>query len=278
MQRSRRRLVLFVLFTLAALGAAAPASAGSEIANLTAAKADRVVVFKGERRMVLMHGDHVLRVYRVALGRNAIGHKVKAGDMLYFNTWGGGGWGDPLERDAELVAADVARGLVSRDGARRYGVVVADDGSVDAAATEARAGAGPPPTGDHRTGDGSRSDVSMFAMTRNGRQLQHPMSTDGLQLAMVDRSGTPPARRMARRCEAISACRRAISRAMLSKASPTFSLHSVDVSTYVRRLEEARSSARSRGTCRCSSRSLLVPTSIVTTPFEQNCSTASRLR
>ena len=24
------------------------------------------------------------------------GIKVKAGDLLYFNTWGGGGWGDPL--------------------------------------------------------------------------------------------------------------------------------------------------------------------------------------
>ena len=65
------------------------------------------------------------------------GIKVQRGDLLYFNTWGGGGWGDPYERDAELVRADVARGLVSADGARRYGVVIAGDGSVDAAATEA---------------------------------------------------------------------------------------------------------------------------------------------
>ncbi len=43
---------------------------------------------------------------------------------------GGGGWGDPYDRDAELVAADVARGLVSAEGAKRYGVVIADDGSV----------------------------------------------------------------------------------------------------------------------------------------------------
>ncbi|HBZ49970.1 MAG TPA: 5-oxoprolinase, partial [Halieaceae bacterium] len=40
--------------------------------------------------------------------------KVKAGDILYFNTWGGGGWGDPLARSPELVALDVRRGLVSR--------------------------------------------------------------------------------------------------------------------------------------------------------------------
>ncbi len=65
------------------------------------------------------------------------GVKVNEGDVLYFNTWGGGGWGDPLERDPELVRVDARRGLVSQQGARRYGVVIGDDGSVDAAATEA---------------------------------------------------------------------------------------------------------------------------------------------
>ena len=65
------------------------------------------------------------------------GIKVKEGDVLYFNTWGGGGWGNPLERDPELVRTEVTRGLVSREGARRYGVVIADDDSVDVAATEA---------------------------------------------------------------------------------------------------------------------------------------------
>jgi len=65
------------------------------------------------------------------------GIKVKAGDLLYFNTWGGGGWGDPFERDPELVMQDVNRRLVTREGAKRYGVVIADDGSVDASATEA---------------------------------------------------------------------------------------------------------------------------------------------
>jgi len=64
------------------------------------------------------------------------GVRVAKGDLLYFNTWGGGGWGDPYERDAELVRADVERSLVTVDGARRYGVVIADDGTVDTAATE----------------------------------------------------------------------------------------------------------------------------------------------
>lgn len=63
------------------------------------------------------------------------GIKVKEGDVLYFNTWGGGGWGDPYARDPELVRTDVARGLVTPDGARRYGVIIADNYSVDAAAT-----------------------------------------------------------------------------------------------------------------------------------------------
>jgi len=71
------------------------------------------------------------------LGAKSEGIKVKVGDLLYFNTWGGGGWGDPYDRDAELVRADVDRTLVSAEGAKRYGVVIADDGSVDQAATEA---------------------------------------------------------------------------------------------------------------------------------------------
>ena len=61
---------------------------------------------------------------------------VEPGDTLYFNTWGGGGWGDPLERDAEQVALDTKRGLVTRDGARRYGVVLNDDLSVNERETE----------------------------------------------------------------------------------------------------------------------------------------------
>ena len=71
------------------------------------------------------------------LGAKSEGIKVQQGDLLYFNTWGGGGWGDPYERDPELVRADVARSLVSAEGAKRYGVVIAADGSVEAAATEA---------------------------------------------------------------------------------------------------------------------------------------------
>lgn len=71
------------------------------------------------------------------LPSKAEGIKVRVGDVLYFNTWGGGGWGDPYERDPELVAMDVRRGLVSAEGARRYGVVLTEDGGVDGDATVA---------------------------------------------------------------------------------------------------------------------------------------------
>ncbi|MFG1946272.1 hydantoinase B/oxoprolinase family protein [Nonomuraea sp. NPDC048826] len=60
---------------------------------------------------------------------------VKPGDVLHFVTWGGGGWGDPLARDPGLVGLEVKRGLLTADGARRYGVACAADGTVDEAAT-----------------------------------------------------------------------------------------------------------------------------------------------
>jgi N-methylhydantoinase B len=64
---------------------------------------------------------------------------LKQGDHLRTVTPGGGGWGDPLTRDPDRVARDVAEGLVSPDRAERiYGVVLGADGAIDAAATEAR--------------------------------------------------------------------------------------------------------------------------------------------
>lgn len=63
--------------------------------------------------------------------------RVEPGDQLHFITWGGGGWGDPLERAPATVAQEVRRGLVSIDGARAYGVVLDGGGDVDGAATDA---------------------------------------------------------------------------------------------------------------------------------------------
>lgn len=48
--------------------------------------------------------------------------RVEPGDYLIFDTPGGGGFGDPRERDAEQLALDVSRGLVSEVAAERdYG-------------------------------------------------------------------------------------------------------------------------------------------------------------
>src|SRR4029077_12976787 len=61
---------------------------------------------------------------------------VAAGDTRVFRTAGAGGWGDPLDRDPELVLRDVLRDLVSPEAAlHAYGVVVAGE-AVDLAATE----------------------------------------------------------------------------------------------------------------------------------------------
>lgn len=53
------------------------------------------------------------------------GEHLDAGDMCSNLTNGGGGFGDPLERDPKLVREDVIDGYVSIKGAREnYGVVI----------------------------------------------------------------------------------------------------------------------------------------------------------
>jgi N-methylhydantoinase B len=62
--------------------------------------------------------------------------RIHAGDTLTMLVSGGGGYGDPLQRDPEQVARDVRRGIVTVEGAARdYGVVADAAGRVDAAAT-----------------------------------------------------------------------------------------------------------------------------------------------
>jgi N-methylhydantoinase B len=61
----------------------------------------------------------------------ADGEPVPAGTLIRIRTTGGGGWGDPLDRDVDLVVRDVAWGKVTRAGAAAdYGVVITgpDDG------------------------------------------------------------------------------------------------------------------------------------------------------
>ena len=52
---------------------------------------------------------------------------IAPGDMFVMRTGGGGGWGNPYERDPDLVRRDVVCGLLTIEQARdRYGVVLSD--------------------------------------------------------------------------------------------------------------------------------------------------------
>ena len=52
-------------------------------------------------------------------------------------TGGGGGWGDPLERDPAMVAEDVSEGFISVAAAKKsYGVVLRGNLSLDEGATK----------------------------------------------------------------------------------------------------------------------------------------------
>jgi N-methylhydantoinase B len=64
---------------------------------------------------------------------------MRHGDVYRVVSQGGGGYGDPLDRDPARVLGDVERLLVSAEWAERvYGVVIGADGRVDEAATAAR--------------------------------------------------------------------------------------------------------------------------------------------
>jgi N-methylhydantoinase B len=59
-------------------------------------------------------------------------------DALYVRWNGGGGIGDPLDRPAEKVLADIAAGLISEEAATDIYGIVRKDGALDQAATQAK--------------------------------------------------------------------------------------------------------------------------------------------
>ena len=64
------------------------------------------------------------------------GKVIPRGTIVENTTTGGGGYGDPLEREPERVATDVVEGYVTAEAAESgYGVVLRSDLSVDAEAT-----------------------------------------------------------------------------------------------------------------------------------------------
>lgn len=57
---------------------------------------------------------------------------ISSDDVLLYRWSGGGGYGDPLERDPQKVASDVRKGLVSREHASKvYGLSFDSEGNID---------------------------------------------------------------------------------------------------------------------------------------------------
>lgn len=65
-------------------------------------------------------GQRARKILEKADGtQTVIGNKVedvvvRSGDQLHFITWGGGGWGDPLDRYLDLVGREIVQGLITR--------------------------------------------------------------------------------------------------------------------------------------------------------------------
>ncbi|MCO5093492.1 hydantoinase B/oxoprolinase family protein [Bosea sp. (in: a-proteobacteria)] len=65
-------------------------------------------------------------------------HVMETGDVLRITSSAGGGFGDPLARDAASVMADMRGGLLTAEEASNsYGIVTDEDGRLDEAATAA---------------------------------------------------------------------------------------------------------------------------------------------
>ena len=86
-------------------------------------------------------------VNKVRVNRNGQAHvpphlskeqdlRIGAGDRVRVSTPGGGGYGDPLDRNPELVLRDLERGYYTVDQAAELFGVVVGSGTVDALATE----------------------------------------------------------------------------------------------------------------------------------------------
>jgi N-methylhydantoinase B len=71
--------------------------------------------------MILRYGSD--DEYRVAHTADWV--PIRSGQRIMFDYGGGGGWGDPLDRDPQAVLDDVLDEYVSVEGAERdYGVVL----------------------------------------------------------------------------------------------------------------------------------------------------------
>ena len=73
----------------------------------------------------------------VNLTLKASNYLVKEGDEVTVLVAGGGGYGDPLERDYALAEKDFLHGLLSSEHLyQEYGIVIDDQDKVDTAASD----------------------------------------------------------------------------------------------------------------------------------------------
>ena len=94
------------------------------------------MVGRGNERVTPAAGHDVLGRAQPKLG--LVAPRMQPGDAVQVMSAGGGGFGHPLERDPDRVLVDVLDEFISHDHAEQvYGVVITDEGTVDADATAA---------------------------------------------------------------------------------------------------------------------------------------------
>jgi N-methylhydantoinase B len=97
------------------------------------------------------------------LGGLVDGEPVKKGEVVRVETTGGGGWGDPLEREPGLVLLDVMQGKVSQRAARdHYGVVIE-------------------PAPEEEPAVNAKASVEVRAKLRAARKAKRPMIDRGFE-------------------------------------------------------------------------------------------------
>jgi N-methylhydantoinase B len=143
------------------------------------------------------------------LGQNYSQTYLAPGEVMYMHWQGGGGYGDPLRRDPQAVAADLREGKVTAEAAADiYGVVTGAGGAVDPGATGQARGRlrgqrrdraaldGPVPAGQVDPSAGHRLDDNLVrvldaghpvvACAHCGQRLGDPRTSGTLALARFD--------------------------------------------------------------------------------------------
>jgi N-methylhydantoinase B len=119
-------------------------------------------------------------------------HDLRYGDVFYVRMPGSGGYGDPLERDPDRVARDLAQGKITAASAREiYGIAVGRNGDVDSSLRQAILAA--------RLAAGNRRDA--FAPPPSGGATRYRLSEN----LRIVRSGDAEALLECARCSTVLA-------------------------------------------------------------------------